>query len=217
MINSAALFVLFHSDLSAKDAFIKTLDNYSKLESFSAYLEHDNSSGLFSGKYHQHLDFKRGKGFKFVVTDLKGDRPDNVAPDYYCDGAQVSIKGRNDRIVPINKDSNVAPGYEVTGGVVMTWLLDTPMKTMFAKPPEAFDLKFSWGKRTEWLGEKVEEVVITVTMAERTNSASYFLNPDHKHLVGNEWVRDGMKGTMVYKNQKDNPTVNEKGFVPPAG
>ncbi|MEI8281599.1 MAG: hypothetical protein WCG75_04255 [Armatimonadota bacterium] len=217
MITSAFALVCFTntSELSAKDAFVQTLNNYAKLESFSADLEQDNSSGLFSGKYHQHLEFKKGKGFKLVVTGLKEARPDNVAPDYYCDGDDVSIKGRNDRVDPINKDKNIAPGYEVSGGVVMSWLLDSPMKVMFTKPPEGFDLQFSWGKRTEWKGIKVKEVVMTRKIGGRSTSACYFIAPDHKHLVGFEWTRDGKTGILEYKNQKDNPKIDAKDLKPP--
>lgn len=217
IVSSFVLFVLANSpDVSPKEAFVQTLDTYAKLDSFSADLEHDNSSGLFSGKYQQHLEFKKGKGFRFVVTGLKGSRPDNVAPDYYCDSEVVTTKGKFEGVRPINKDANTAPGYEVSGGVVMTWLLDSPMKTMFNTPPKGFDLKFSWGKRTEWHGQKVEEVVLTV-VNEGVTSASYFIAPNHKHLVGYEWTRDGKTGITTYKNQKDNLAVDEKGFVPPVG
>ena len=109
MITSILALIVLSSEpeISAKDAFTQTLDNYGKMDSFSTDIEHDSSSGLFSGKYRQHLDFKKEKGFKLIVTGLKGAvRPDNVAPDYYGDGAVVTTVGRFAGVKPLNKDAN---------------------------------------------------------------------------------------------------------------
>jgi hypothetical protein len=66
---ATALFSLFlvpHLDDSAKEAFLTAMESYSKLESISVEIQHDNSSGLFSGKYHQQLVFKKDKGFSWL-------------------------------------------------------------------------------------------------------------------------------------------------------
>lgn len=203
-------------DDSAKQAFLDAMGGYGKLDSISVELQHDNSSGLFSGQYHQQLVFKKDKGFKLVVTGIKGaDRPSNVAPDYYCDGVDVTTKGRMDGVRPINKDPNTMPGYEVSGGLIMTWLLDSHTKSYFSKPPEGMGISMSWGKRTTWHEEKVVEVVMTMKMGTEVSEMNLFLDSDKKRFVGNEWTRDGKTGWMMYKNQKDNPKVNVADFKPP--
>lgn len=203
---------------SAKDAFLATMDHYSKLESMSVDIENDNSSGLFSGKFRQQLIFKKGKGFKLVSTELySGKRPDNVSPDYYCDGVNVTTVGRFEGTRPLNKDANTMPGYEVAGGLIMTWLLDSPTKNFFSKPPSGMEVTMAWGPRKTWHDESVVEVILTATMASQKDASvvSIFMDPEHKKLIGDEWTREGKTGWALYKNQKDNPEVNPSDFKPP--
>jgi hypothetical protein len=150
------------------------------------------------------------------VTGIKGAaRPDNVAPDYYCDNVNVTSVGRLNGVRPINKDPNLMPGYEVSGGLIMTWLLDSATKSFFSKPPEGMDFTMSWGKRTTWHGEKVAEVVLSMKMGAEKSDVNVFLDVAKKKFVGNEWTRGGKTGWMMYKNQKDNPEVNPADFKPP--
>ncbi len=208
---------LTHED-SAKDVFLTTMEHYSKLDSLSVDIDNDNSSGLFSGKYRQQLAFKKGKGFKLVSTELySGKRPENVSPDYYCDGTTVTTVGRLEGTRALNKDANIMPGYEVSGGLIMTWLLDSPTKSFFSKPPSGIEVTMAWGSRKTWHDEKVVEVVLTATMVSQKESSvvSIFLDPEHKKMIGDEWTREGKTGWMLYKNQKDNPDVNPADFKPP--
>lgn len=201
---------------SAKDVFMQTMERYAKLDSFSTDIEHDFSSGLFPGKYKQHLDFKKGKGFKLVViTSKESDGKDKIAPDFYCDGVDVTTVGRFDGTKPINKDANSMPAYEVSGGLIMTWLLDSPSKGLFTKPPEGMKVDIGWGKRKSWHNEKVDEITFKMTAGEQTPLVSFFLDPEHKRLVGNEWIANGKVGFMIYRSQKANPAVNPSIFEPP--
>ena len=194
------------------------MESYSKLDSLSIDIEHDNSSGLFPGKYHQHLEFKRSKGFKLAVTGLQGkERPQDVAPDYYCDGFDVTAIGRFKSTKPINKDTNTSPGYEVSGGIIMMWLMDSPGKQFFSKPPAGMDIELTAGQRTIWKDLKITEVVISVKMGGQDDESTFsaFLDTAKKKLLGCEWTREGKVGTTVYKNQRDNPAVNVAAFKPP--
>ena len=214
----AAVLFLKPLDDATKKVFVDAMDSYAKLDSLSIDIEHDNSSGLFPGKYHQHLDFKRGKGFKLAVTSLNGqERPKDVAPDFYCDGADVTTVGRFDGTHPINKDSNISPGYEVSGGLVMMWLMDSPSRQFFSKPPAGMELELSTGQRSTWKEIKVAEIVISVKIGGQDDKStlSAFLDSERKKLVGYEWTREGKTGWMLYKNQKDNPTVDASTFKPP--
>jgi hypothetical protein len=211
-----SLFLLHTPSASAKDVFLQTMARYGKMDSFSTDIEHDNSSGLFPGKYKQHLDFKKGKGFKLVVTGLKKtDSRDNIAPDYYCDGEDVTTVGRKDGTKPLNKDPNIGPGYEVSGGLIVTWLLDSPTKGFFDKPPTGMKFDMDWGQRKVWHEEKVDEVVLKISSGDTTLLVSLFVDPDHKRLVGNEWTNNGKLGYMLYRNQKENRSVNPASFKPP--
>ena len=214
-----ATFLFFKPfDDATKKVFLDKMESYAKLDSLSIDIEHDNSSGLFSGKYRQHLDFKKGKGFKLAVTSLNGqERPKDVAPDYYCDGTDVTTVGRYDGTMPINKDSNTSPGYEVSGGIIMMWLMDSPGRHFFSVPPPGMELELSTGQRSTWKEMKVAEIVITVKIGGQNDKStlSAFLDSERKKLIGYEWTRDGKTGWMLYKNQKDNPPVDASTFKPP--
>lgn len=200
---------------SPKQAFQNAMSNYSKMTSFSADLVHDHSSGLFPGKYEQHLDFVKGKGFKLVVTGLKGTRPSDCAPDYFCDGKDVTTIGRNEGTRALNQDANISPGYEVSGGLILTWLLESPNKDIFNNPPNGVKFNFSWGKDTSWHSQKVSEIVVKVEVEKVSNSVSIFFDPEQKQMVGFEYVADKQTGWMMYKNQKQNPSIDPSSFKPP--
>ena len=212
-----SLFLLQTPTASAKEVFLKTMDHYGKLDSFSADLEHDYSSGLFAGKYKQHLEFKKGKGFTLIVTSHKGsNRPKDVAPDYFCDGVDVMTKVTHEGVRPLNKDPNLMPGYEVTGGLIVTWLLDSSTKRFFSKPPNGVETSIEWGPRETWHEQKVDEIVFKMKMGKESNTVSLFIDPDHKKFIGTEAMNNGKLGYMLYGNQKENSTVNAKAFKPPA-
>ena len=218
MITSSiiSLFLLQTPTASAMAVFTQTLARYEKLDSFSTDIEHDFSSGLFPGQYKQHLEFKRGKGFKLVVTSLRvAAIKDKIAPDYYCDGVNVTTVGRFDGTQPINKDANSSPGYEVSGGLIMTWLLDSPLKGLLDKPREGMKIEADWGPRKLWHDEKVDEIIFKVTMGGDSTVSHFFLDPDHKRLIGNEWFNVSKLGYKIYRNQKENPLVNPGSFKPP--
>lgn len=220
MIATTLATLIFFQPLddAGRKVFIDTMESYAKLDSFSVDIEHDNSSGLFSGKYIQHLDFKKDKGFKLTVTSLQGkERPQNVAPDYYCDGSDVTTVGRFDGTRPINKDTNTSPGYEVSGGIIMMWLMDSPGKQFFSKPPAGMEIELMSGRRNTWKDLKVTEILISVKIDAKDDKStlSAFLDADKRKLLGYEWTRDEKTGTLLYKNQMNNPSVNVKSFKPP--
>lgn len=201
---------------SPKDAFFQAMDHYAKLDSFSAELVHDKSSGLFPGKYRQTFEFVKGKGFKLVVTGLKGgDRPKDIAPDYYCDGKDVTTIGHADGTRPLNIDPNLSPGYEVTGGLIMTWLTNSPNMEMLRNPPQGIEFQFEWGKKETWHDQKVSEITIKVQAGSVANSIDIYFDPERKHLIGDEYKAGEQTGWMEYKGQKDNPKIDAAGFKPP--
>jgi hypothetical protein len=203
--------------MTAKAVFLQTMERYAKLDTFSTDIEHDFSSGLFPGKYRQHLEFKRGKGFKLVAKSPLGiDRPKGVADDYYCDGAEVTSVGRFSGTRPINKDNNTVPGYEVTGGLILTWLLDSPTKGFYDQPPKEIKISVDWGKRKTWHNQQVVEVIYKVTIEKDTQVVSFFLDPSHVRLIGDEAMNNGKLGYMLYQNQKVSPKVNEGSFKAPS-
>ncbi len=217
MIATILAISAIHED-SPKEAFLKAMENYSKLKSFSADLIHDKSSGLFPGKYEQHLEYIKESGFKLVVKGQKsGDRPKEIAPDYYCDGKNVTTVGGPGGVQALNTDPNITPGYEVTGGLIMTWLLNTPNKRVLMNPPQGIEFQFSWGKKDTWRDHKVSEIVIKVIAGSVDNSISVYFDPERKHLLGNEYKAGEQSGWMEYKGQMDNPKLDAAGFKASSG
>jgi hypothetical protein len=108
------------------------------------------------------------------------------------------------------------PGYEVTGGLIFTWLLNSPTIALFTKPPEGVTVAIDWGHRESWHDQKVSEITFKMGMGKESSEASLFLDPDHKRFIGMEAKNNGKLGYMLYRNQKENPSVNPGSFKPPA-
>src|SRR5712692_648789 len=77
---------------TAVDLLKEVRDHYRSLASFSMRIEHQDSSGLFPGRYSQSLRWRRGGRFELLVTSRGNTR----VPNYYADGRQVlSIRPGN--------------------------------------------------------------------------------------------------------------------------
>ena len=76
-------------------------------------------------------------------------------------------------------------------------------------------IEADWGPRKLWHDEKVDEIIFKVTMGGDSTVSHFFLDPDHKRLIGNEWFNVSKLGYKIYRNQKENPLVNPGSFKPP--
>lgn len=211
--------------LSPRDQFMSALYQYQTLDSFSATIEHEDDSGLFPGHYIQELKWRKDRRFELRVTvksDLKEDPPFGThgvhAPDFFCDGSEVARvkEGRTVKIDPINVDPNVMPGWEVSGGLVISALMHTQTLTWLAHPAKGMELNFAEGKTTRWKGEAVHEIVVTTGSGEKSPPSSFYLSQDGRSLVGASSVRGGKEVWMRYTHEKRNPSLPANlGATPP--
>lgn len=205
-----------------QDLLAQVRAHYQGLSSFSMQITHQDSSGLYPGRYTQRLQWQRGGRFelrntspqnKMLREDLSPVNNPRAVPDFVADGAQVvsvlpSGKRRTEQEGP---QPNTMPGWEVTGGSVLSWLQDTPYGRLFLTPPPGTKGDWSVGPRTVWHGRKVRELLARWTSQGQTETSSYFLGPDSPTLVGFEWhtgwAGKGKVGYALYTNQKENPPL----------
>ncbi|MBX3119407.1 MAG: hypothetical protein KF784_10100 [Fimbriimonadaceae bacterium] len=222
MMTSALVFVsmfAIQSD-SPRQVLLDLRDRYTKLESLSVEIEHDFSSGLFPGKYQQELLVSKKNGFRLTVkVDKCEKRPDGCAYDYYYSAGKkvVTLRGDERFTADLNTDENQMPGYEVTGSMILSWMLKSPAIDRFFEPPKGYKFDYAWGSRTEWHGQKTKEIVLKITQTEAKEGPEVwmFLSEDKKKFLGHEWKSQGKVGYQLYSNQKENPDVKPSDFEPP--
>jgi hypothetical protein len=173
--------------------------NYEALSSFKCRIVHHNSSGLFPGDFEQELSWETPA--KFSLKVIKPSKAKVQAPNYTCDGRNVTSEGGKDAwngTDPINTDPNHSPGWEVSGGLAMAWLMKTPSADYFMNPPAPIKLDYAWGKTTKWQGVPVSEVVGSIAVQSEKGTISLFLTPDRRYLVGYRYTQGKFGGHMRY-------------------
>jgi AhpC/TSA family len=180
-------------------------DHYRSLSSFAMRIEHLDSSGLYPGRYTQRLRWRRGGHFELLVTS-KGNRR---VPDCYADGRQVLWIHPDNRwstgeLVP---EPNTAPGWEVSGGPIVSWLQDTWSGRAYLDPPKEMKVTWQFGPRVEWRGQRVREIVGTIGDSHRDSGFSLFVDAQRNLLVGDENRFNEKVGWAVYADQQANPAV----------
>ncbi|HMS56197.1 MAG TPA: hypothetical protein PKA27_12425 [Fimbriimonadaceae bacterium] len=179
------------------DTVREVVKHYQSLKTFSMSIEHSDSSGLFPGKYTQDFTFDNGK-FSLTVTSPK----DSKVPNYSCDGKEVTTDRNGSKSTePLNTDPNLMPGWEVSGGLIVSWLMKTPSAGFLFNPPQGFKLVMSPGKKTKWQEIDVNEVVVQMSGGQETISVMLYLSKDNKWLVGMEHKSNGNGGWVKYTKQ----------------
>jgi beta-lactamase regulating signal transducer with metallopeptidase domain len=180
--------------------------HYQRLDSFSMRLRHQDSSGLYPGKFSQSLEWK--KGGRFVLKVL--EQGAKLVPDDYADGKQVVTifpDGRRETTKGVQPEPNFSPGWEVTGGVIMSFLQNTQTGEFLFSPPPGRSFKWSIGSKTEWQGKPVRELVAEITSENRTTRGSLFVDKATEALLGFEAVSGGKLYQAIYDQQLENPSL----------
>lgn len=217
---AALLFVVASPQTDAKQVLQDIQAAYRKLDSLSVTIEHHDSSGLYPGDYTQELKWKKGGRFELKVTKLNPKdvaSPGSKAPDYFCDGKDVlTIRPDGSRSSrPVNTDPNISPGYEVSGGLIMTILLDSPSGKVIMNPPAALGMTWSLGEEVEWKGEKGKQLILSIErQGQKANGTFYYAEGPLK-LLGMEFKADKQQGWSHYRDEKRNPVLPEKLGDPP--
>ncbi len=210
-----ALTLLLPAFDEPQQALLDSLSRYATLNSFSATLIHDDSSGLFPGSYIQDLKWKKDGRFELLVTTPNkkklGPGPiGGYAPDYYSDGAMVSSfwKGLPQTTGPFTPPDNTSPEWEVSGGPILSFLVNTGVAKFYKSPPPGVKLVFAAGERVKWQGEDVREVTLEMTQGSVTLPIFMFLTKSGREFVGYEWPSSNSKrGFMHYTKRVENPPL----------
>lgn len=217
----AALLLAQASDISPKDALERVAASYGKLGSFSMHIEHSDSSGLFPGPFEQQLEWRRESGTLIVQGEAKQKanrfrltvtrRNSSKAPDYFCNGLGIMSSwtdGRREYRVPF-EDPNTMPGWEVSGGLILGWLQETPNSKFLIDPPDEMELNYSFGNSATWKGEKVKELILDWKSGDTTRRIWLYMSPKFDRYVGFEWEPKPGKphGFAHYSMQRRNPRL----------
>ena len=223
MLNSTVLLLIIATQSSEPQAALERVrDRYRGFSSFSMTIEHKDSSGLFPGQYKQKLVWSKGGKFELTTTSSAGagknsNAAGRKAPNYYADGKSVvSVhpdgKRSSSGLVP---DQNTSPSWEVSGGLILSWLQDTPAGKFIFNPPGDLKTSWAWGTEKSFRGLAAKEIVLT--WGGTDHKASLYISPDENQLLGMVMERPGQKGWAVYKDQQSNPSVPKGLGIPPAG
>ena len=197
-----------------KEALENVIKHYQSLTSYSATIESHDGSGLFPGNYEQTLKWKKGGRFEIIVTKKsdyvpQADMPGLQAPDYFCNGTDVLMRRADgtSSVRSIVVDANTMPGWEVSTGLLLTWLQNSLIGRFLFEPPAGLKTEFSWGERKDWEGQPVREVLVTMNAQGDTWTVSLFLDSEKPVLIGQESKREGKRGWMRYRTAKENPDL----------
>ena len=179
---------------------------YAGLSSLDATILHHEDSGLFPGDYVQALHWTKPATFTLKVTK-PNKSGGNKAGDFSCDGSTVHIVGGTyplgDR--PLNTDPNQLPGYEVSGGPILSWLLKSPSADMFLNPPNGYKMALAWGAPTTWQGVKVKAINCDMSTPKGVGAGSMtitlFLNERADELLGYQFEENGKVKFLLYSDQ----------------
>ncbi len=189
-------------------------DRYLALDSFSMTVRHKDSSGLFPGEYTQELRYLKPGRFELKVKSKSKFNPTEglpgtLAPDYYCNGNTVASV-RDKSVIstnPVTPEPNTMPGWEVAGGPILGWLMDSPNSKAYIDPPAGLKTTLRFGTRTKWQGEEVREILMMMGESKTGLVVSFFIDRLGRRLVGFEWSPGGRTGFAHYSKQNINPKL----------
>lgn len=182
------------------------LDKYTKHKSLTCHIIHADSSGLFPGTFEQSLAWKSGGRFELKVTKppvATAGAESRGVPDYYCDGKRVlTVWPSGERSEDKIKEENSSPGWEVTTGLILMWLMDSPNKNLFTKPPTGIQFTFALGAEEDWDGSRALPLQVSVEQDGNPvpATASFFMSNDKALFLGYHWEQGGKKGTMTVRS-----------------
>ena len=177
--------------------------HYESLNQFSMTIRHQDTSGLYPGSFTQKLAWKRGGPFTLSVVSPGNQK----VPNFRATGQQVISTYPDGRKLTagLQIDPNTSPGWEVTGGLILSFLQHTPLSEFFLHPPKGMEIAWSYGSRTNWKGMKVKELVATVAGGGHSEPVHFFINEAGKQLIGFEWKGNGKLGYAIYSDQQEKP------------
>lgn len=199
-------------------ALTQARDHYQSLTSFSMRIENHYTSGLFPTEYSQELRWRKPDQFELIVTS----KNKSAVPDYYADGEQLIMiqpDGRQ-KMSAIKPEPNTSPGWEVSVGMILSWLQNTESAHM-ERLPLPLSYHFSIGPRTTWRGYHVRELLMKDAEHSRYYphgiATSFFLDSTQPKLIGMETDALHRVGWALYADQKENPVLPKTlGQAPPA-
>lgn len=183
-----ALLALSVPRADAFETLKDTLATYEKAKSCRMRIVHEDSTGLFPGKFEQRLEWK-GKRFVLKVSvprTLGG--AGLYAPDFYCDGENVFRHSNGELdFDPLDYPENLSPGWEVVGGLPLMAMMRTRNYTRLWTPPSEFGtLSFRGPVESEWKGHKVRRIRMLIDAGDGAvrEMANFLLDREKPRLVG---------------------------------
>lgn len=211
---------------SPQELLTQVQAHYRRLSSFSMTIQHQDSSGLYPGAYTQQLQWRRGiqtegrHGHFALLNTSSHNKALNeeaspvgsarAVPSFFADGRKVlSVWPHGKRATEWETSQpNIMPGWEVTGGLILSWLQETPGGQLLFDPPQGMTVSWVFGPRTVWQGQNVRELNVKLDVQGGSEPLSLFVSRTGSRLIGFEWKATPSKtGYAVYTHQQEDPSL----------
>ena len=181
-------------------------DKYSRLGAFAMHIDHQDTSGLFQGKYSQNLRWRKGGVFELVAVskDVKNEKD---LPNYYASGREVVevLPNKQKRYSPVALPPGTSAGWETGGGSILSWLQATEAGDWAIGKKIGQAVSWKFGPRTVWHGLKCRELKLSGKPA--GSRMSIFVDEKDKTLLGMETDILHKVGWELYSKQDFNPVL----------
>jgi len=199
---------------TAELALMERLRNkYSHLSSFTMHVDHQDSSGLFQGKYSQNLHWLKKDVFELIASNTDSKNATTL-PNYYASGGDVleRIASYPDRHTPVTISTGTVAGWEIGGGYIVSWLQSTPMGESVLRDPARY---WTFGPRSTWHGLRCRELQRHLRKSGAQGQMSIFIDDKALTLLGLETHILHKVGWDFYTKQTFNPTLPAATGRPP--
>jgi hypothetical protein len=175
---------------------------YRSLKELLIEMERESTEGNNTSSYKQELQWKRGDGFVLKVEP--GNPNANIpTPSYYKENGQIYALlpggGKARSAVKLNSEKGSVPEWELAGGMVLSTVEETPSSGFVLNPQNDKNAHYKFGPTTNWRGEQVRE--IQMISKDAGASASFFVSPDQRRLVGVQYRQGRQSGWVHYRTQ----------------
>jgi hypothetical protein len=94
------------------------------------------------------------------------------------------------------------PGYEVSGGPILWWLLKSPAADILTNPPAGLKISGKWGQSKMWHGVKAKQIDLLTSRGTEHQTMTLYLSENGEEFLGYETNMNGKNGYLIYTHQK---------------
>ena len=202
-IAMATLLQTPQQDPGPAEMIRNVLRYYRSLKELLIEMERESTERSSTSTYKQELQWKRDEGFVLRVEPADTN-PSLPTPSYYKENGQIYALlpsgGKARSAVKLDTVKGNVPEWELAGGMVLSAVEETPASGFILNPQNDKNAHYKFGPTTSWRGEKVREIQM-ISKDAGGASASFFVSPDQRRLVGVQYRQGRQSGWVHYRTQ----------------